>query len=51
MAEQFVRAHLRKLKIRAERLARAGLLTEQIAADLAEAKVILWVLRGDQPDA
>lgn len=51
MTDEFVIAHLRKLQLTAERLARAGLLTEQIAADLAEAKVVLWVLRGDPPDA
>lgn len=51
MAERFVRAHLRRLQTTAIRLARAGLLTEQIADDLVEAKLVLWALTGGPPDA
>lgn len=51
MAERFVRGHLRKLQLRAVQLARAGALTEQIAADLAEARLVLWLLQGGPPDA
>lgn len=51
MTDEFVIAHLRKLQITAERLARAGLLTEQIVEDLGEARLVLWLLQGGPPDA
>lgn len=51
MAERFVRDHLRKLQLRAQQLARAGMLTEQIVEDLGEARLVLWLLQGGPPDA
>jgi len=51
MAERFIRRHLQRLQLTAAQLARAGLLTEQLAAELAEARTVLWVLQGGPPDA
>lgn len=50
MAER-LRAHLRRLQVTAARLALAGLLTEQIAAELTEVRLALWLLQGGPPDA
>ena len=51
MAERFVRRFLQRLQVTAAELARAGLLTEQIAEDLGEARLVLWLLQGGPPDA
>lgn len=51
MAERFVRRFLQRLQVTAAELARAGMLTEQIAEDLAQARAALWQLTGGPPDA
>lgn len=49
--ERRVRNHLARLRCAAEQLTLAGVCTEQLVEDLAEAKIWLWKLTGGVPDA